>query len=127
MPFLPAGYRAICSTEFVVLHPKNIAQSFLYGVLSSTEFLGRLVARAGGTSASHQRVKPNDLLSMVVVQPPAEIVDDFARIAEPVPLLVENLRQKNDTLRRTRDLLLPRLISGEIEVVAMEEELAGAA
>lgn len=32
-----------------------------------------------------------------------------------------------DNLRRTRDLLLPRLISGEIDVSAMEEELAGAA
>jgi type I restriction enzyme, S subunit len=37
------------------------------------------------------------------------------------------LGAKNATLRRTRDLLLPKLISGEINVSKAEEELEAAA
>ncbi len=32
-----------------------------------------------------------------------------------------NLHEKNETLRRTRDFLLPKLISGEVDVSEMEE------
>lgn len=41
--------------------------------------------------------------------------------------LVNSLRQTNTNLRTTRDLLLPKLISGEIEVRTAEEELEAAA
>lgn len=41
--------------------------------------------------------------------------------------LVNSLRQTNTNLSTTRDLLLPKLISGEIEVRASEEELEAAA
>jgi type I restriction enzyme, S subunit len=111
----------------VVLQPEGITRSLLYGVLSASEFMRNLASRAGGTSTSHQRVKPHDLLNTAVVTPAESIIDRFSRIADPIYSLTENLRQKSDNLRSTRDLLLPRLISGEIDVAAMEEELAGAA
>ena len=40
----------------------------------------------------------------------------FAEFVVPILAQTSNLRQKNANLRRTRDLLLPRLVAGEVEV-----------
>ncbi len=41
-------------------------------------------------------------------------------MVEPLLDNVRNLQRKNTTLRRTRDLLLPRLISGEVDVSELD-------
>ncbi len=41
---------------------------------------------------------------------------DFAQRVEPYFALLIGLAKKNEVLRRTRDLLLPRLISGDLDV-----------
>jgi type I restriction enzyme S subunit len=40
----------------------------------------------------------------------------FAEKVSPIFKLIDNLQQKNEQLARARDLLLPRLMHGEIEV-----------
>ena len=45
---------------------------------------------------------------------------EFSPMVEPLLDNVRNLQQKNTILRRTRDLLLPRLISGEVDVSELE-------
>jgi type I restriction enzyme, S subunit len=59
--------------------------------------------------------------------PSQEVMHDYQALAGPMLEMNEVLRRKNRTLRQTCDLLLPRLISGEINVAAMEEEFAWAA
>jgi type I restriction enzyme, S subunit len=44
----------------------------------------------------------------------------FADILHPICKQIENLQAKNTNLRRTRDLLLPKLISGELDVSKLE-------
>lgn len=114
----PAGnQRAITSTEFLVLKPKTgITRIFIYAKLCSTEFFNQFTGLAIGTSTSHQRVKPESLLAMPVVVPCPDVVSLFTRIAEPMLASSQKLRMQIQTLRRTRDLLLPRLLSGQINV-----------
>jgi type I restriction enzyme S subunit len=53
--------------------------------------------------------------SLPVVVPSAEALNDFDRYIEPIFGEVSILIEKNNTLREARDLLLPRLVSGELE------------
>ena len=55
----------------------------------------------------------------MVLKPPANIQGQFSDVARPMLQLAESLGIKNSVLRTTRDLLLPKLISGELDVSAM--------
>lgn len=70
-----AGYEsvltAIASTEFVVTTPTDAwSLEWLYLVVKSEAVRNRLVSMSGGTSTSHQRVKPQDFLNTPLVLPP---------------------------------------------------------
>ena len=58
-----------------------------------------------------------------------ETVNAYHELADDCERQAAILRLKNTTLRRTRDLLLPRLISGEVDVseldIAVPEEAGG--
>lgn len=51
-----------------------------------------------------------------VLTPPQAIMDTFAKAEAPLFQQIENLLRQNAHLQRTRDLLLPRLISGKLSV-----------
>lgn len=123
LPMLTLSERAIASTEFMVFVPKrSYTREMLYCCCQSTEFMDRFAGRSGGTSTSHQRVKPEDLLNLPIVLPESSIVDAFTEITSPMFKVIHNMRLKIVNLRRTRDLLLPRLISGEIDVEGLKIE-----
>ena len=69
-----------------------------------------------GTSKSHQRISPPTLLGRHVLIGANPI---FALYAECVGLLLDRVlanRAESHTLAATRDLLLPKLMSGEVRV-----------
>ena len=57
---------------------------------------------------------------MKFVLPADTMLNDFKDIIRPINKEIFNLLYKNHTLKQTRDLLLPRLISGEIDVENLE-------
>ena len=63
----------------------------------------------------------------MVLKPPAEVQAQFSEVARPMLQLAESLGIKNSVLRATRDLLLPKLISGELDVSALPKPEAAAA
>lgn len=79
----------------------------------------------GGTI--FKSVTKADMLAIRLLAPSASVVEVFETIVRPVSAQIDNLAKRNAILREARDHLLRRLISGEIDVAAMEEELAGAA
>ncbi len=56
----------------------------------------------------------------IVIKPTAEVQGQFAQVLLPMLGLVERLGIKNSNLRTTRDILLPKLISGELSVENIE-------
>ena len=112
----PGDLPAYASSEFIVLVPKRTKLTYLYAAASNSEFTRRLAAMSVGTSSSHQRLKVQDLEQMPVVLPPDALVDLYDKHCGPMLELAEKLRQQNANLRTTRDLLLPKLVSGEIDV-----------
>jgi type I restriction enzyme S subunit len=68
------------------------------------------------TGSSVPLITLGTLRKIPVLLPSMSVQHQFAAFVVNRDNLVENLERKNDNLRQTRDLLLPRLISGEIDV-----------
>ena len=115
------GQRAVASTEFLVLtRPIGWTLAFVYGLVTSSDFASSLATTAGGTSTSHQRVRPADVMKMAVVKPPSEFVLGHSDQVQPMLKLADKLIHQNEVLRAARDLLLPRLVSGELDVSELD-------
>jgi len=99
--------------------------SFIYQCVTTDDFVSHLVNHAKG--AAYPAVGAEDFEKAKVLRPASDLVKAFDRIAEPMMRLVAILQVKNANLRATRDLLLPKLISGELNVSAMPEPEAVAA
>ena len=67
-----------------------------------------------GSAQPH--VYPKDLSELLVVDVPDHLLKSFEDIVGTIFSFVSNLKKQNKTLRDSRDLLLPKLITGEIRV-----------
>ena len=105
---------AIIRAEPTVLHPLFLVQAW-----NETSNLQRIAAQASGTT--RLRITRRELAAMEFVIPPVAVQQKFAEIVQPQSAMIEALRQQIQNLRRTRDLLLPRLLSGQIDVSNLPE------
>ncbi len=69
-------------------------------------------------------VTKKDMESIVLLRPTSLVVEAFEAVVAPMADLVANLFQQNIALRQARDLLLPRLVSGELDVSELDLDLA---
>lgn len=68
------------------------------------------------TGAVQPKISQANLNKVPVVIPSEAELSDFDSIVQPIFAQIRNLRAENDRLSATRDTLLPRLMSGEIDV-----------
>lgn len=73
-----------------------------------------------GSGTIFNAITKTVLLGIQLIEPIKPIVFKFEETAEPISSELSNLTIKNATLRQTRDLLLPKLISGEIDVSELD-------
>jgi len=106
---------AFGSTEFIVLRSRTLTPEFVYYLARSDEFRSVAIKSMSGASG-RQRVQEQCFDELQIVCPPSNLLDDFTKISGPTFQLVHHLHSENQNLRRTRDLLLPRLLSGELDV-----------
>ena len=127
--WLPIEYggAAVCSTEFLAYSPKGASsKELIYCAFSSEQFIQHLCQLVTGTSNSHQRVKPDQVLLVAAVLPSDEVFKQFELIANPLFAKVHENRKQAQTLATLRDTLLPRLISGQLRLPEAEEQLSEA-
>ena len=73
------------------------------------------ISRALGGSAQPQiTIESISYVPLLIAQ--KDIIERFIDSLKDIPELIDKLYEKNENLRTTRDLLLPKLISGEIDV-----------
>ena len=70
--------------------------------------------------AAQPHVYPRDLVNLKIKEFDTKTIESFEKTITPFFNQIKVLSMKNETLKQTRDLLLPRLISGEINVENME-------
>jgi type I restriction enzyme S subunit len=73
-------------------------------------------------NAAQPGINQTGVKGLPLLLPDRKSLEKFDEVVDPILALLFNLAKKNINLRQTRDLLLPRLVSGEIEVSKMEIE-----
>ena len=109
--------RAICSTEFLVLHPRHpFPRSYSYCLSRSSPFRSQMNALVTGTSGSHQRAQVDAIMQLGQVLPDEPLVAAFDAVVSPLLCRSLACHRESRTLSTLRDTLLPKLISGELRV-----------
>ena len=103
------------SGKFLIKNPRYCDIPFLFYFLSSEEKRRDIALIASG-AASQANISPTQVENLDLLIPSLDILDVFHRIAASSLEEINNLEAKNANLRQTRDLLLPRLISGKIDL-----------
>jgi len=106
---------AFGSTEFIVLRPLVLGPCAIY-CLSRSHAFRDVAIRSMSGAEGRQRVRPESVQTFPMAQPPQELLDRFEAIAAPMFSQISALARQNTNLRAQRDLLLPKLVSGEIDV-----------
>ena len=110
------------STEFIVLRPKPpLPAEFAYFLCRHPHFRSFAIAQMAGTSG-RQRV-PNDCFSnYAMVAPSKEVAAAFGIFAKAILAQVKAVDEVSRTLAVLRDTLLPKLLSGELSLSAVEKQ-----
>jgi type I restriction enzyme S subunit len=103
------------STEFIVMRARVWSPEMVY-LLARSPMLREHARQSMSGATGRQRVHEKCFETIEVAVPPVEVREQFTAIVRPMFALIQRLHDKNLNLRATRDLLLPRLMSGEIEV-----------
>jgi type I restriction enzyme, S subunit len=104
----------IVSTGFAVITPTIVPYTYLYETITTESFVSYLVNHARG--AAYPAVTQEDFQNAQIIIPAIDLLNKYHHLVEPLEELRHSLKISNTNLRQTRDLLLPKLISGEVEV-----------
>ena len=114
---LDADAVAFGSTEFIVLRSHMLTPEFVYCLARSDGFRGVAIKSMSGATG-RQRVQEQCFDDFQIAQPPRVLLDQFSAIVAPSFRIIYKLHLQIQTLRQTRDLLLPRLLSGQVKLEA---------
>lgn len=113
--------KAVCSTEFIVfeaLEPRW--RDFVYSIIDSSKFSDWMCAHTTGSTGSRQRTTPSTTLEFEIAIPSVKVIDEFCSLVTPVYDLIAENSKENYRLTMIRDALLPKLMSGEIDVSSVD-------
>lgn len=113
--FLDEGEIACGSTEFIVLRGERVSPAFTYCLARSYPFRENAIKSMIGSSG-RQRVQSSCFDKYIVPLPPESLLMSFDEVANKNFAQVKVLMEQNKKLGQARDLLLPKLMSGEIAV-----------
>jgi type I restriction enzyme, S subunit len=101
------------STEFIVLRSKRVTPEFVYCLARTYHFRENAIKSMVGSSG-RQRVQESCFEKFLVLVPPPLLLQLFSEFAEPTFQQIKTLHAQSQKLRAARDLLLPRLMTGEL-------------
>lgn len=118
--------RSVCSTEFIVYKPKAAAhKSFYHAAIDSSGFTDCLLAHVAGSTDSHQRTQPKATLSYPMPFLGADEIEGFCAYAGLLIKRWQVNEQESVQLARLSDALLPKLITGKIDVSRLGPKRVG--
>ena len=104
----------IVSTGFTVLRPTKIPFTYLTALAASDNFCGYLTSVAQG--AAYPAVTYKDFEDYEFLLPPKSLLDKFHEVVELMYEQMHILQIQNQKLQDLKEILLPRLMSGELDV-----------
>ena len=114
--FLGKGIVATGSTEFIVLRSTELTNKYFIYCVSRSELFRELSIRSMAGSDGRQRVNPKVYSKMLLTIPTNKLMDKFEGLTQPMFDAIHSLVNQNVRLKEARDILLPRLMTGMINV-----------
>lgn len=109
----------VFSMDLVKLVPERSEdEGFVLSLLMYSGFSEKVKQFANGANVLH--LNPERIAEFQFPLPPEELREEFSQYIKPLSELSDLLSLKNKNLRQQRDLLLPRLINGELKLEDME-------
>jgi type I restriction enzyme S subunit len=96
-----------------VLLEKEVGREFLFLRLQDAK---QTLENLGANGATMGNVNKGKFEAMEIVAPPPRLLADYHLLAQPMFEEILALSRQTQNLRRTRDLLLPRLLSGQVNL-----------
>ena len=108
-----------CSTDVLCFTPlQSQYAAYLFSTLYTDKFFAFMVAGSKGTKMP--RGDKQQIMTYPIILPLEEELDRFNAIAFPILEQFNSNKAENKRLSALRDALLPRLISGEIDISAID-------
>lgn len=104
----------ISESVFTMRANKKISSEFLYMLLLSQDVQNYCQSKANGSA--QKGIRMGDLRKYTFLLPTKNVINDFTNQISPILRNVSLLRNENKNLIQQRDMLLPRLMSGKLEV-----------
>lgn len=108
------GENMTFSMDLIKLIPKSVTGSYLYSAMRFGRYSEQISPFANGVNVLH--LKPEAIMNMIMVVPSKEVLERYENIFESYRKKTELLEKLSNYLTEARDRLLPKLMSGEIEV-----------
>jgi type I restriction enzyme S subunit len=116
---------AVISMDLVKVVPDaSIPSDYLYAMLRWSGFADAVKQHANGANVLH--LNPERITEFVFALAPPDLRAEYGRFSSDVHTEMDALHRKNANLCATRDLLLPKLISGEIDVSDLDIDVGAA-
>ena len=109
LPSVPMAMNQSC---YALQGKSGVSQRYLFSMI--LEQVSYLKTNTGG--ATFGTIVVDTFRRMQIVKPPSDVIASFTSRVDALFEQMKTLRRQIQNLRRTRDLLLPRLLSGQVEV-----------
>lgn len=106
---------AVGSTEYIVMRSKRLNPYMVY-LHARTDGFRQAAINSMSGSDGRQRVKADKLKALSYLLPPTTVVNQFGLFAAPIFELVFDLSEQAFQAACARERILPKLMSGEVEV-----------
>jgi type I restriction enzyme S subunit len=116
--FLDGGQVGLGSTEFIVFRPDRLPSQYIYFLSREYAFRENAIKSMVGASG-RQRVRMECFDSFLVAMPSPELLSMYSDLTRPHFRYIHSLNLSRSRIQGARDLLLPKLVSCEVELVSI--------
>ncbi len=112
----------LASTGFAAIRSKNslVSNELIYLCLTEWDFIEKMQQLAEQSTSTFPSIKPSDLGTCQIPCPKDESSDAFTDTLKSLFALIAANFRENSSLATMREALLPKLMSGEIDVSAIK-------
>ena len=114
--FVEKDLKAVCNNGLIRLKVNNDYNPYyIYQIMKTSHFMNYIKMIEGETS-TRPNMKINYLLGYEFINPGIELQNEFIRLINPIKTKISLINEENTYLLNLRDTLLPKLMSGEINI-----------
>jgi type I restriction enzyme S subunit len=114
---VPDHFKAAIGRNITALRPKDskLHRSLLIVALLS-DFMKKEIKRNTDSGTILEALNVKNIPKLIIPGPSNSVLLEFAKLCDPIQLQLHELHEMNVNLKKIRDSLLPRLISGELQI-----------